>query len=407
MLGKCNHPDSPDSPCSLAAVLSSVAILSTCGGAAVTGMAFITRVAYNYSDERNLYLQLIAGVVYVAAALLIGPIVRMVKKRGIHLSRRSALSLLLIFWGAGYIIAGLLHSDAGFLLGYCLSAIASGASWPLIEAFLSGGRSGKNLRETIGRFNITWSSAMPLGIWGLGLVIEFAPLLAMTVLGFIVFTALFPVSRFTPEPPAHLEGHYAFDPVYRPLLASLRAMLPLSVLLVFVINPIAPTLAENVGLSTRQGVLLISAMHVFRVFTFIVMRKWHGWHGRWRTPVVSTTLLFGGFAAVLLGRHWLVMFLGLSAFGTALGAIYYAALYYALTIGKSEVEAGGLHEALIGCGFFLGPIVALVPVWTGVPEEQRIRVTLWVCLFVCAFGLWWAVRPALAWFRQPAGNATG
>jgi hypothetical protein len=54
-----------------------------------------------------------------------------------------------------------------------------------------------------------------------------------------------------------------------------------------------------------------------------------------------------------------VLFAGLLLFGTGMAVIYTAAIYYALEVGKAEVDAGGKHEALIGIGYTVGPGVGL------------------------------------------------
>ena len=50
---------------------------------------------------------------------------------------------------------------------------------------------------------------------------------------------------------------------------------------------------------------------------------------------------------------------GLALFGLGLSVTYSAAIYYALEVGQSEVQAGGKHEALIGVGYTFGPFVGL------------------------------------------------
>jgi len=42
-------------------------------------------------------------------------------------------------------------------------------------------------------------------------------------------------------------------------------------------------------------------------------------------------------------------------FGLATGLIYYSSLFYAMDVGEASSEHGGLHEACIGAGIFLGP----------------------------------------------------
>ena len=51
--------------------------------------------------------------------------------------------------------------------------------------------------------------------------------------------------------------------------------------------------------------------------------------------------------------------------GAGLGIVYYAALYYAMAVGRAEVDAGGTHEALIGAGYTVGPSAGLLGTWLG------------------------------------------
>jgi len=91
------------------------------------------------------------------------------------------------------------------------------------------------------------------------------------------------------------------------------------------------------------------------------------WHGRWGTLLLGSLALFAGFAAVVLGPSLWLLLAGLAAFGVGMGVIYYAAIYYALSVGHAEVDAGGKHEALIGAGYTLGPLLGLLAfsVWEG------------------------------------------
>src|SRR5438105_1963166 len=43
-----------------------------------------------------------------------------------------------------------------------------GILWPVGERYLSGGRSGAGLRRALGRWNITWSSALVVALWAMG-----------------------------------------------------------------------------------------------------------------------------------------------------------------------------------------------------------------------------------------------
>jgi hypothetical protein len=45
------------------------------------------------------------------------------------------------------------------------------------------------------------------------------------------------------------------------------------------------------------------------------------------------------------------------AFGLSIGVIYYSSLFYSLDVGEAKAEHGGIHEAVIGLGSFVGPAV--------------------------------------------------
>ena len=69
-----------------------------------------------------------------------------------------------------------------------------------------------------------------------------------------------------------------------------------------------------------------------------------------------------GFALVVTGPSLAVVLAGFGILGTGFGVIYYAALYYAMVVGRAEVEAGGTHEGLIGAGYTVGPLAGLAGV---------------------------------------------
>ena len=76
--------------------------------------------------------------------------------------------------------------------------------------------------------------------------------------------------------------------------------------------------------------------------------------------MLGAATMTGGFALVVTGASLWLMLVGFASLGVGLGVIYYAALYYALAVGRAKVEAGGTHEGLIGAGYAVGPLAALV-----------------------------------------------
>ena len=80
---------------------------------------------------------------------------------------------------------------------------------------------------------------------------------------------------------------------------------------------------------------------------------------RWQ---VDVTARFGELSHEVVngaGAVGAVLVVGLAVYGLGKALVYMAALHYGLAVGKSEVQAGGKHEALIGCGYAVGPACGL------------------------------------------------
>ena len=85
--------------------------------------------------------------------------------------------------------------------------------------------------------------------------------------------------------------------------------------------------------------------------------------------------------------------LGEAIFGFAAGLTYSAAIYYAMVVKNASVDAGGVHEGLIGAGFAIGPAmglagIAMAPIFGN--EMLGVLAGVAVLMAVCAAG---ALRP--------------
>ena len=123
-----------------------------------------------------------------------------------------------------------------------LGAVASAATWPVVESYLSAGRHGAAMRSAIGWFNVVWTpaTAVPLLIM---------PVVArVDLLGTIALSALFNAGamlaliKLPPRPPEHAAeaSHAAVGPEYPALLRSASWLLPLSYLISSNLAPILP-----------------------------------------------------------------------------------------------------------------------------------------------------------------------
>ena len=87
---------------------------------------------------------------------------------------------------------------------------------------------------------------------------------------------------------------------------------------------------------------------------------------------------------------------GLIAIGIGHGLLYYSALYYAMRLERADVDAGGMHEALIGVGYVVGPGAALAGgMWDGARGIVIIELIVLAVAMLLALRAWRrAARPA-------------
>lgn len=344
-------------------------------GVATLGIFFLTRNAYSFTDVENFALGILLGVTYIVGSLGAGRTLRALEARFPALSPRRMLALITSLLAVDVAAPALLGDGAvgraSVWFSIAFYSLLTGALWPLVESFQTGGLRGVGLRRMVARFNVTWSGANTIAMWTIAPYVADHPLAILIGLG-IVHLASLPLLLGIPDRPGrHEVGHEPHPPEYESLLAMHRVLLAAAYVVMYALTPYLPTLCERLAVAAAWSTPLASIWMIVRVATFAILSRWQRWHGRAATAVVGSALLLAGFAlAVLapsLGGHssaagvvWLA--LGLFAFGIGIATLYNAALYYALAVGSAEVDAGGTHEALIGVGYTVGPLCGVIAV---------------------------------------------
>ncbi len=364
----------------LSAVMVFTFLNSLGGGVVTTGFSFLSESAYGFSPGQNYWLGLAQGVTYIVGALGVGPVMTAAMRRSRRVSPRLVLGLLTVALAMLCALPWLISSVGMkaswpfwvLVTGY---SVLTGVLWPVTESYLSGGRSGPVLRSATGLFNVVWSSALVVAYWAMGPMLGSHALLVIVGVGALHLTSIGLLGSFTVRPAEHVhEEHSPTPEVYPRLLAVFRMQLPTSYLVYSALTPFLPLACAELGITTDWKTPLVSVWLASRVLTFAVLQRWHGWHGRWATTLVGSMLLLTGFGVAVLSTaaaaHWGIgraggvaaLVLGLAVFGVGMGVIYSSAIYYALAVGRAEVDAGGKHEALIGAGYGAGPVCGLVAV---------------------------------------------
>lgn len=357
----------------LGAVLALAWLASVGTAVAWAGIYFITERDLGYTRMQNLTLAAALGFAYALAALFATPITGIVARRGPLLrspppgpraSARAVLGLVLVI-GAGLALIPVLWTTEWSIWVFGLTyAPLTGLLWPAIEQYVSSGRRGHDLNRATGAFNLAWASAILIAMWCMVPLIEHHPRWIIGALTPLHLLALLPLARFNPEPHAHGDPASDHDPAqesrYRTLLHLARGMLFLSYVLHASLMPIIPQLMGQLGIAAAAKPALASVWMTTRLCAFATMQRTRAWHGKRATIALGCVLMLIAYAGCIGATSATMLAIALALFGVGVGMIYSAAIYYALEVGSSDIEAGAKHEAMIGLGYGVGPVIAIV-----------------------------------------------
>ncbi len=349
----------PEQATSLLAVLVVTALCSAATGVFWNGLAFVVEEGYGFSARRNLVLYVCMGAVYMVGAWRSGVVSRWCSRWA---SVRGQLVGLITIQAVLCLPPILAAHEAAVWISALGVQMTSSMIWPIVEGYLTAGRHGKAMRRAIGQFNLVWTAAVAVSLVGIAPLLENHAAWAIGGMTFVNAAAALVALWFRRTPGAHDEAHASANvpPEYAALLRSSRILLPTSYFLMAALSPLLPYLLEARNLPLIWKTPCAATWTVVRVFALAVMWRANFWHGRWGALLLGFVCLGAGFALTALGPNLAVMMIGLGLFGVGVGVVYYAALYYGMAVGRAEVDAGGAHEGLIGVGYTIGPLAALI-----------------------------------------------
>lgn len=404
------HP-TPVSPASrttpLWAILLFTFLNSIGSGIVYSGIFFIAESVYRFDSTKNFLLGLLYGVTYIPAAYFCGGIQRKLGAMGISPRGMLAIQMILMAaacslpWVVQRFVPGGREGGGGewaIWVAIALYSPLSGTLWPVVESFLAGGRTEAQLRASIGKFNICWSSSIVFTLLAISPLIERHALATLPVLAVVHVLCIGVLLAFRTQPGAHAHHEHVASENSKSLLEFLRYMLPTAFMFIATLSPYLPFALTRLGVEPDYKTALAATWLAARVLTFLALERWHGWHGRWSTPIAGGFILLAAFASIVVGPLFfngtsglIALLIGLAGFGVGIGIIYACALYYAMEVGASGVDAGGTHEALIGVGYAAGPLCGLIAIGAAgrgavAPERQDLLMLVLVSVVALVVG---------------------
>jgi len=322
------------------------------------GIYFFAHERLQFDDIENLTLALGFGGAYVVGALSSHAGAR----------RRSEKRVLLLALVGQAAVFGVLCVSHGPYAVAILNAVIGylvGTKWPVVESYVSAGRTPRDQVRTVGRFNLAWAGAIPPCMVVAGPLIAWRPeglflaAFAMTAASLVL---AWPLQRR----PVHLPPDHPERPTpvqmqrLRGLLAASRWSMISCYSLIWILAALLPGVFADLDVPVTVATALAGLLDVFRLAAFAGLQVWQGWHSRaWPLAVVVVGLPAGFFVAVSAAGVPVVL-VGELVFGLSAGMTYFASLYYGMGVKNAAVEAGGAHEGVVGGGFALGPCIGLL-----------------------------------------------
>lgn len=328
---------------------------------------FFFRDQFGFTDQWNLLLAALLGLVYMVGAWQAG---RFAQRRGCF----TAMKLGFAVMAAGLAVGLVCRALTSEVLVACAMFGGTCFVWPSVEALVSEGDTPEHVPHAVGIYNITWaiSNAVAFFIGGslikkFGYGVMFSVPLGLMILQFAMTCGL---EKFHARLPAPAGPDIAQAKPSTKVAARAKSFQRMA----WVANPCAyvaintliavlPGVALRLHLSTMVAGFALSIWCFARFAAFVALWRWTGWHYRFRWLLAAFGLLIISFATILMAPSLTAVILAQVAFGSAIGLLYYSSLFYSLDASESKGEQGGLHEAAIGAGNCLGPVIGASALW--------------------------------------------
>ncbi len=364
---------------------------SIAGTLLTIGLPFYTSHRFGWGVRENFAIAASQGLLYIFGAL-------MAQKISARWGRTRSLLALYPCMTAVAIAVGICASMGLAVTTVLLVVVETGlmaSSWPMLESLIAAGGEPSRLSRRLGCYNIVWATTGALAVAGSGAIIQHAPAWAFfginaaghLLAGILIFyrgrlTAASSVGDESaaasagsqPERSSATQETIDEAEVRRHRLALWlsRIALPSTYVIVYSLAPALPSLHAIKQLSPTIATVVASIWLVARAAAFVITGGTTFWHKRpGMMLLASVTMLFafigtmasGAMTGMTLSHTLVAMGIAQIVLGLSLGAIYAASLYFGMAVSEGSTEHGGYHEALIGLGQILGPLVGVTMQW--------------------------------------------
>ena len=337
----------------------------------LTNTSFYT----SYLGLSSTFLGVLMAVTTAFFAVLAIPFGRLSDR----IDRRYVLYAACIVLGAASLGLSRCRNSLHLLLIFPSIGVSMALFWPAYEAWLAEREGEGELLQRVMLFNLFWSIGVTLGpafsSYLYGDENPFRPFYLAGILIFLTLVTIFGSSlqksdipkTSQSEPPETL---YPPLPVRTTYLNLARCANFASWFVLGVLRRLAPKLTKEMGmLPTTFGNLMLT-LGGMQTLAFVVLGSGYStrWHYRFVPLLVVQLLAILSFLGIWSIQHTYLWVFAFGVIGVSAAFTYFSSLYYGLDRHADKGNKSGWHEAILGVGILLGPLLG------GILADSRLGV---------------------------------
>lgn len=279
-------------------------------------------------------------------------------------NRKLLLSAGCVLFSLTYILMSRVKYLYQIPLIYPLGGIGMAMFWPSIQSWLALGLDRERLGRRLGIFNVSWGAGWMVGpliggfLYNVGYKVPFFFASTLTILTILLLARqpliLEKAAEIREVPSSGEEagamGRRAF------LRAALIANF-MSWFFVGIMRSLFPKLGTELGMGSVAIGSLVFCFGLSQTAIFIILRRTQRWQYRLMPLVSIQCLALLGLLIILIFRSAIAFSSAFVFLGISGGMTYFSSIFYSLYGRLDKGRRSGIHEAFIGSGCFLGPLI--------------------------------------------------
>ena len=285
-----------------------------------------------------------------------------------RIDRRYVLYAAFLVLGAATLGLPYSRNSTHLLLIFPGIGVSMALFWPAYEAWLAEREGEGELVHRVMLFNLFWSIGITLGpVFSSYLYGDENPFKPFYLAGILTLFTLLTIfgSNFQKlnvarthqsDPPETL---YPPPPVRRTYLNIGRCSNFASWFVLGVLRRLAPKLTMEMGMPPAIFGNLMLTLGSIQTLAFIVLGTGYStrWHYRFAPILIVQLLAILSFLGIWQVQNTLLWTFAFGVIGLSVALTYFSSLYYGLDKQIDKGEQSGWHEAILGVGILLGPLL--------------------------------------------------